>query len=230
MKQKTNTVEVWRGPSEITGEPIVVLLTMRSKNRKTGDMAQTTILTQASPPHEAQASGDDAAVCGSCPLRPSTAAAGAPRCYVITWRQPGAVYRAWRAGNVPRMSLSEASDRVAELGGGLRLGAYGDPGAVPVAVWRDLTPRDHTGYTHQWRVRPALRRYAMASVGSVAEAKEAQRAGWRTYRVDSDHVGPTRSEIACPHDRTGVQCRDCGLCSGSSRLNPTTKSIVIKPI
>ena len=230
-----NSFEVWRGPSEINGEPIVMILTMRSANRKTGPMAQTTILSQAQPPHEAQASGSDAAVCGSCPLRPSTAKDGAPRCYVRTFHAPLALWRAWINGGIrPYSSESEGGlqRRLEADGLTLRLGAYGDPAAVPIWVWDSLVPSTgHTGYTHRWRENPSLSSYCMASVETDAEGVEARALGYRTYRVALDGVGPTRSEIACPHESRGITCNSCGLCAGSSRLQVLgTKSIVVQPI
>jgi hypothetical protein len=73
------TVEVWRGPSPIDGAPIVMIMTglsrlasEQSKNRKTGPMVQTHIVRQDMAPVVAMMNGADRAICGDCPLRPST--------------------------------------------------------------------------------------------------------------------------------------------------------------
>lgn len=73
------SVEVWRGPSPIDGAPIVMIMTglsrkasEQSKNTKTGPMVQTHIVRQDMAPVVAMMSGADRAICGDCPLRPST--------------------------------------------------------------------------------------------------------------------------------------------------------------
>jgi len=57
----------------------------------------------------------------------------------------------------------------------------------------------------------------MASVASSTEATQAQKKGFRTYRVLPTEDTPLMdNEIMCPH--TGpkqVQCADCMLCSGN---------------
>ena len=72
------TVEAWRGISPQDGAPIVLLVTglvRPSQNSKTGPMVQTYILRRDMRPIEAVTSGADAAICGSCPFRPSVARA-----------------------------------------------------------------------------------------------------------------------------------------------------------
>src|ERR1041384_5136938 len=51
----------------------------------------------------------------------------------------------------------------------VRLGAYGDPAAIPFEIWRVLltTTAGHVAYTHQWkRCDPRFREISMASVDS----------------------------------------------------------------
>ena len=70
------TVEAWRGVSPQDGTPIVLLITglvRPSQNSKTGPMVQSYIIRQDMRPIEAVTSGADAAICGSCPYRPSVA-------------------------------------------------------------------------------------------------------------------------------------------------------------
>ena len=110
----------------------------------------------------------------------------------------------------------------------LRQGAYGDPAVVPVEVWDAIDRGRGTSYSHQWQTAdPGLARYAMASVQSTAEAREAWAAGYRTYRVDVDRLGPVDGEIECPNTTRGVSCADCGLCNG--QRGPAT-NIMIAPI
>ena len=227
--------EVWRGDG-FDGAPIVAILTnlvKPSKNRKTGEMAQVYILRRDIKPIEAAQSGADAAVCGGCPLRPITAkATGGAGCYVnLGWLTR--LWESWKRGNYPRISPAQAGDIVTKLGLPVRQGAYGDPAFVETAVWTDLDRGRGTSYSHQWRTADAaLARFTMASVQSLAEAAEAQAAGWRTYRVDLEGVGPQRGEITCPEElRRGsdspVQCADCGLCNGNRGGG---KNITITPI
>lgn len=76
--ERFKSVELWRGPSRIDGEEIVLVATgasplqgEQSGNRKTGRMVQTYILPVAVPPSEAVKTGADVSVCGDCELRPS---------------------------------------------------------------------------------------------------------------------------------------------------------------
>ncbi len=60
---------VYRGPSRFDpAETIRAVLVLRSRNRKTGDMAQLYVLHDNIPPTDAQATGHDSAVCGACAL------------------------------------------------------------------------------------------------------------------------------------------------------------------
>ena len=68
-----NTIKIYDGPSRLDGARIIVLMTglrSASKNTKTGAMLQTWVMRYDAAPHEAQKTGDDASVCGRCPLRP----------------------------------------------------------------------------------------------------------------------------------------------------------------
>lgn len=106
----------------------------------------------------------------------------------------------------------------------LRIGAYGDPAAVPIEVWRPLleTAGGWTAYTHQWRTAPQeFRWWCMASVDSVEEQIQAATIGWRTFRVrmtPADHA--LTSEVICPASAEGghqAVCANCSLCRGASR-------------
>lgn len=219
---------IYSGPSMLDGSPIVAVLTGLDKpsgNGKTGpNVAQLWIMADGEDPFAAKKSGGDAAVCGDCPLRDG-------RCYVSLLRGPSAVYRSYKAGMYDDgRELTSAQIRAACTVRGarkiIRLGAYGDPAALPLDVVQRLVSASpvHTGYTHQWRRFPELAPYMMASVDSPAERDEAQALGWRTFRT----VGPgedatstlSPSERWCPAAPEGGAtrtCSTCGLCGGGSR-------------
>ena len=60
---------IQRGLSPIDGKPFVVIMTMESKNRKTGNMIQVWIMRDDIDPVEAVREGDDYSICGKCPHR-----------------------------------------------------------------------------------------------------------------------------------------------------------------
>lgn len=215
---------IWRGPSQLTGEPILVLLVHDSGNEKTGPMSQTYILRADMTPIDALKARDTTAICGECPFKQNG-------CYAE--RSKGLIAISARAAQtranagVPYtdITLAQAADSV--RGRMLRLGAYGDPAAVPTNVWATLctSAAGWTGYTHQWRTcDQALAQYCMASCETSEGAANAQRAGWRTFRVravDSAGIAAPLDdrEIVCPAsaERDLITCAQCGLCAGASR-------------
>lgn len=223
-------MKVWEGTSQLDGRTrIAVYLTggrgtKPSANRKTGAMVQAWIMAVDQAPHDLVREGQDQAICGACPHSGSQG----QTCYVRTSDAPLSI---WRAHSGKRSGL--VADQIARFGAlPLRLGAYGDPAAVPVHVWRTLLRRLRTpywtGYTHQWARFPALRDLCMASVDSAMEADRAHDLGWRTFRVTPwNHLDLQAGEIECPADSRGVQCIDCGLCDGA-RMGDRRKSIAIK--
>jgi len=229
MKLNRNGAIVYQGPSMIDGAPIVAIvtgLTRKSKNEKTGNMAQVFILRADMSPLQAIASGADGSICGDCKHR-GTDGVGRS-CYVVVAQAPQAVYRSFAAGNYGAAVDPVIVSRQLE-GRAIRLGAYGDPAAVPVIVWESLTryTKTHTGYTHQWRSAPYLRPYLMASVDTPREREQAQGEGWRTFRVRRAGEDLTKVEIACPASAESgylTTCEDCGLCAGSGKR---AKSIAI---
>jgi len=66
---KHNGYILQRGVSPIDGNPFVVIMTMSTSNRKTGDMIQVWILRDDVNPVAAVAMGDDITICGDCPHR-----------------------------------------------------------------------------------------------------------------------------------------------------------------
>ena len=204
---------LWEGPSLLNGEPIVAIATLKTSNRKTGDMIQTWILPQNMRPTDAVDSGDDKSICGDCPHRKVD---GKRTCYVNVGQAPLQVWKSYRAGKYPRLpELSAITE-----GRRIRFGAYGDPAAVPSHVWLYLKRHASgwTGYTHQWRTCDHnLMDLCMASVDTQEEAEQAQAMGWRTFRCRSADEPLMHREIMCPASDEGgkrTTCDNCLLCAG----------------
>lgn len=248
---KPNSAVFYRGPSELTGDPIMAVITglqLRSTNPKTGPMLQTWILRSDMTPSRAVESGGDEAICGTCPLRGSLEARTmhmkhtkqAPSlkfgraCYVPYWMGPTNVFKGVARGAAAELTPSDLASRVA--GRFVRVGSYGDPAAVPFEVWdRALAAiAGWTGYTHSWRVcDQRLRDLIMASVETPAGALEAQQLGWRTFRarhgsIENPQHGLAENEVICPASNEAdhrLTCQQCGLCRG--RASTSMKSVAI---
>lgn len=204
----------WEGLSLLDGRPIALLVTgtdAPSKNAKTGAMVQTWIV-----PLDGRTDAGIQSVCGSCPRQPTELGDGS--CYAWAVRAVPTVLR--RARVAPRVSLAVAAARCAGMK--VRIGALGDPAAVPAEVWQALisTASGWTGYTHAWTLAPSLRALCMASVDSEAEQRRAERLGWRTFRVRTPEQQLSPREIVCPaSDEAGhrTTCENCGLCAGATK-------------
>lgn len=236
---KANGAVVYHGPSLIDGEEIVVIATglnRGSRNTKTGEMIQTWILLADIAPHRAAKNGADYSICGDCALRfnPET---NTRLCYVRVHDAPLSIWRAWNRGSYPVI----AGDQLADLAAGhlIRLGAYGDPAAVPAKIWQQLVANASgwTGYTHQWasldpvvsRNAEQIREFCMASVEDLDSARQAWQAGWRTFRTvaDADHR-IRQQESACPADRAlgaKLTCTECRGCSGIQGVGRASRVI-----
>jgi len=231
MKQPRGYV-VYKGLSRLGGsQPIVAVVTIHSENEKTGDMYQLWVLDQSAPPTEVARRGEDDSICGNCKFRPiKTVGTADPNCYVTLIHGPQQVWKAWRAGKYPMWPRRGVFER------GLRMAAYGDPAALPLATIRALTDRcskGWTGYTHQWKRFQGLRHFCMASVDTLEEMAQAQALGWRTFRTDPEKLGPQPGypvrdqrhditytepgEIGCPaaiEAGKRTTCDQCLLCNG----------------
>ncbi len=227
MTEHPNGAIFYRGRSLLDNAPIVGIVTglaRPSHNPKTGDMLQTFILRSRISPVDAVTSGRDSSICGDCKLRGTSAADRT--CYVTVFQAPLAVYCAYRRGNYAPLDLDSIRGRA------IRLGAYGDPAAIPTHVWQMLLTgaSTWTGYTHQWRTAdPQLRKIIMASVDSEDERVVADALGWRTFRVRPTTDDPIdhESEVVCPASAEAgyrTDCEHCGLCQGQHR---PAKSVVI---
>jgi hypothetical protein len=155
-KTKVNGAIIYRGPSMLDGAPIVVVATGLAKgsnNTKTGaGLIQTWILRDDVSPTDAVNGGQDASICGACPHRGDLVDGRNVNrsCYVTVFQAP---LNVWKSAH--RGIYADVSDNLTATfaGRGVRLGAYGDPAAVPLAVWHAVLAEASfwTGYTHQWK-------------------------------------------------------------------------------
>lgn len=230
---------IYVGPSRINGDIIRGVVTTHTVNTKLTDrlnaeVLQLWVLTHETHPVIALREGQDEAVCGSCPLRAWRREEKVPRlCYV----NPNPIGSVWRSSNanpiIPaRKAVAGSTARL------LRLGAYGDPAALPFEVVNDLVReaqaagvRRFTGYTHQWRTcDQRFRSLLMASCEGAQESLRAQLWGWRTFSTRRPGELPSPDEIVCPAaDEAGnkTTCEKCGLCDGARPGGDLRKNIII---
>ena len=218
---------IYNGPSLLDGKPIVVIATYSNRNKKTGAVVQTYILCRDINPLEASKTGADFTICGNCIMRgevttdPARKQAKKRKCYVNLGQGVLIVWKAFQRGVY-------TDGPAKEMGRGrfVRVGTYGDPAAVPAAVWEDLLSEcdTWTAYSHQSGWRPDV---AMQSADTHEQAKDHWAAGRRTFRVLIDLGDLDRTnETLCPASKEAgrrVQCTACKLCKGSTKA----KSIAI---
>lgn len=220
--KKVTGYTIFEGKSPITGDDIIAVITLKSTNIKTGNMASMWILHKDLSPIEASKEGKDESICGMCPHRHNLGGA----CYVTLFQAPLQVWKSYHKGNYPKvndMSIFE--------GMSVRFGAYGDPNVIPIDILVQLKSvvKNSTSYTHQWKTESdneSLKAVSMASVDNKAEATLAIENGWRYFRVTNDISDINKAtEIVCPNTTKGIQCIDCGLCKGNTIK---AKNIVIE--
>jgi hypothetical protein len=143
---------------------------------------------------------------------------------VVWWLGP---QQAWKGAH----RLPVTDDLGALLDGKhVRLGAFGDPSAVPLSAWDHVLERaaGWTGYTHFWgRCDPRYARFLIASVDSEDEKADASARGWRTFRVRTADDELHDNEVVCPASAEAghaTTCLECQLCRGTER---PAKSVAI---
>jgi hypothetical protein len=194
----------YEGNSLLNGDPIALILTDSSTNRKTGTMIQSWII-----PAKDSVMVNDVAVCGDCPLREGA-------CYVTKFFAPNNIQKTYWRGGYEKLDTRWLRNEV------LRIGSWGDPAAIPYDVWADLLRRTHlperfTGYTHQWRTCDT--RFAticMASVETLEDAELAHSMGYKTFRVKSKEEAKQPNETECLNRTVGLSCKNCLLCNTTS--------------
>lgn len=208
----------WTGKSELDGQPIALVVVRGSHNRKTGGVIQTYILRSDVSPTAALKSGADVSICGDCKHRP-TVSGGLGSCYVRVENGPLIVFKTMQRGKYPTLTLAEGAKQLA--GDKVRLGAYGDPAAIPSHVWIELLAgaSDWTGYTHQWKQADHLKRFCMASCDTETEYNQARANGWRCfYVVPKGFSDKVQGAFLCPASEEGgkkLTCSQCMACNGT---------------
>jgi len=200
---------IYKGPSQLDLKPIVAIATGydgKSKNIKTAEIVQTWIMRSDVEPHLAVKTGQDSSVCGDCPHRHINPDGS---CYVLPFQAPLAAHRKFQRGG---HKLATEADYSLLRSLKVRAGSYGDPAAVPLWVWAKIGV--FTGYSRQWRSHIDQAHFLMASVINVTEKNEANKLGFRTFRVSKPGAPIECDEIICP-SVSGITCEECGLCAGS---------------
>jgi len=212
----TRAFIAWQGPSPVTGDAMVLILTGLSSNAKTGPMYQAWLLLRDMTPFDGLKTGADRALCGDCVHR-----SGETRtCYVSMFNGPIGIYRKFLLGFYPK--LEPAAGAAALKDQAVRITAYGDPAFVPFEIWEQLLAQASgwVGYTHQWETcDQRFRSLLMASCETEREVDRAHAAGWRTFRARPSTAPLRADEFACPASDEGghrATCLDCQLCRGTS--------------
>lgn len=209
---------LYHGPSVLDpSRTIAAILTLKTSNRKTGNMAQVWIIDAGplNPVELSQAKLDDS-ICGNCPHKQSAGGA----CYVNIGQAPLAVYKAFKRGRYETFNPIEHGHYLSTRR--TRLGAYGDPAAVPYDVMEQVTKLSlaHTGYTHQAAHSAFDSRYTsicMVSADTPKQALKWQALGAHTFRVALAGDTLAANELECLADSKGLTCNECGLCNGSTK-------------
>jgi hypothetical protein len=208
-----------KGLSPIDGKPYVAILTVKSTNRKTGDMAQVFILRDDINPVEAVNTGEDYSICGNCPHRKDSN--GKRSCYVNVGQGPNSVWKAYKRGSYKLLWLDSELEAVLK-GRKIRWGAYGDPAIIDpkTVAYLNSLAIGHTGYTHQWRESWAqvYNGVFQASCDGFNDYMVASDHGWKCFVVVSKNATPTYAK-QCPAtvDNSKAQCITCSLCDGAKR-------------
>jgi hypothetical protein len=224
-----NGYVIYRGPSLLDNNPIVVIaITKKSSNIKTGNVVQTYILVDNGiDPIANYKSLADSSICGDCPHRRGIGGA----CYVNIGQGVLQVYKALQKGNYP-FDLEKAS--LLSSNRMVRLGTYGDPAAVPKYVWNKLleSASGNLGYTHQWKNNKAndIMDICMASADSESDRELAISRGYRTFRVRLESDTVMKGEFICPASKEAnykKTCNDCGACNGGINTRKGSPTIIV---
>ena len=224
FRRKVSGIVLWEGSSPLDDAPITAIATLRSANRKTGNMIQVWIMRSDIHPWSAVTTGGDYSVCGKCPHR-GVIVDGRNRqrsCYVNVEKAPTAVWRAYKRGDyLPYDSLSLAHFRNRRI----RWGAYGDPALIPERIVRFLSfySSGHTGYTHLWR-DPRFawaKHFVQASCDSFQDYLDASSDGWGTFNVRQLGAPLPAGQTQCPavEENPLVTCSMCTQCAGAGSAN-----------
>jgi hypothetical protein len=142
-----------------------------------------------------------------------------------------AIWRAYKGGSYTHLEFGTPEWNTFFDGASVRLGAYGNPSMLPLAMLQDITDRAamHTGYFHDWNIMPvdlakSYGRFLMASC-EPSNVSYAQNLGLRTFTVVSEIPSDRSLGIECLADSKGLQCAECGLCDGTARSANRSKPL-----
>jgi hypothetical protein len=217
---------LYEGPSELGGGDIICIVTLKSSNRKTGNMAQVWILPKGVTPDKAVRKVMNFSACGTCALQgkwdKDKKQVVNRVCYVNLGQAPRSIYRSYKRGRYP--VYDRQRDEVFLSKRDIRLGAYGDPAALPLNLVTYLATvgTGWTGYSHQlfWIDRSradVLAKYVMVSCHTPAQHAESMRRGWRSFLVVPNGKMAPSNAVECPNYTHGVSCQKCQLCQGTSK-------------
>ena len=218
---KTNGFLIYEGSKN--GEKYAVIATLKTSNRKTGNMIQLWIILSDYSPVDGVKSGLDAStICTGCKF------ASGNGCYVNVGQAPNSIWKAYKANKYPKLDPF-LYDNVFN-GRKVRFGAYGNPSLIPLSIIKMITEscEGWTGYFHDWSKMSKERalaygKYFMASTETNDSVRRAKEKNLRFF-----HVSPTQPKdtIECLSDSRGLSCDQCQLCKGN-RIG--AKSIWINP-
>jgi len=226
---KPQGIIVYKGKSMLDGKPIIAIATGikdKTSNKKIGDMIPIWIMRADINPILANKIGYDSSVCpADCKHK------NFGSCYVVLHHGPLNVFRAFHNDRYEMLN----DDNIKYFKGrNLRIGAYGDPTAIPLDVWDNLcsVSNSYTGYTHNWRRKQFqdYKKYCMASVEMDKEYRQAVSMGWKTFRARLKDEKISKNEFICPASKEGKEvtsCSKCNACSGTSSKRSKNPCIIV---
>jgi len=221
MSKKPLGIIVYKGPSQLDGKQIIAVATgigRKTKNEKIGDSIPIWIIRPDINPYLAAKIGEDFSYCGDCKHRHFGS------CYVILHHGPVGIFHGYHNDSYEYLN----DENIKYLfNRNIRLGAYGDPTAVPIEVWDRITNMANSviGYTHQWK-NPKFaeyKKYCMASVDYDKEFTQAQKLHWKTFRVRMDDETLYDNEFICPASKENGKKSNCSKCKACSGISSTVK-------
>jgi len=222
LSKGKNGIIVYKGKSLIDGKNIVAIATKDSSNSKTGDLIQIWIIRGDINPILAKRLGEDKSICGDCKHRDFGT------CYVNLGHGPNQIFKAYHNDSYEKLSF-ENMDFF--LNKDIRIGAYGDPSAIPIEIINKLNLMANSilGYTHQWKQDKfqGWSKYCMASVETEKEYYHAQALQWRTFRIRLEGEVILENEMVCPASKEAGYKSNCDKCKGCGGLGSLIKKSVV---
>lgn len=217
-KQKSEKIKDTKKPSGLIifeNENIASIATLKSNNKKTGDMVQIYILVKDIDPVTAIKTGNDESICGNCPQRRFNGGG----CYVNVGKDVLSVWNSYKKGNYK--NIKDVKNWLRYFKGRfVRFGAYGDPAFLPLELINKITENCEgwTGYTHQWEDKSEYNNFFMASVDTENKKELAEIKGYRYFQVVAEDYKLKTTETVCPNlINQNINCIDCGLCDGYNK-------------